>query len=260
MALLLVDIGNTHTVFALWKEGMIAAKWRMATNPNRTEDEYAVWLLQLLQREALPPEKVQAVVIGSVVPQADFCIRRFSEKYLNITPLVVGQAGVKTGVTVRLPKPQEVGADRLLNALAAWHTYRSAAVVVDFGTATTFDVVSRNGEYVGGVIAPGIQLSLQALHAAAAKLPNIAIAKPEKAIGTSTEGAMQSGIYYGYIGLISGILGRISEEMTEPEGVKVIATGGLAPLFSEAVERIDVLEPDLTLQGLKLIYDMNYNV
>lgn len=254
--LLLIDAGNTHTVFAVWKDTAVTARWRLSTHANRTEDEYAVWLLQLMRHAGIAQEDIEAAVIGSVVPQADFSMRRFVEKYFNLSPLMVGDPGIKTGVEVILPRPQEVGADRLVNALAAWRLYGGPAIVVDFGTATTFDVINGRGHYIGGIIAPGIHLSLQALHVAAAKLPNIAVARPEKIIGTSTEQAMQSGIYYGYAGLIDGIIGRLRQECGAQ--AKTIATGGLAPLFAEAAAAIDVLEPDLTLRGLKYIYDLNH--
>jgi len=255
--LLAIDAGNTNTVFAVFDGEKLAGQWRISTDANRTADEYAVWLLQLMQLTGIKQSTVKAAILASVVPQTWFALRTLCRTYFHTELLIVGQPGVKTGVGVKVDRPSEVGADRIVNAAAAWRRYKQPLIVVDFGTATTFDVVNEKGDYIGGVIAPGINLSLAALHKAAAKLPNVAITKPAKVIGTETVGAMQSGIYYGYVGLIEGIVARIREEYGQ-KAMKVIATGGLAPLYAKATSVIEHLEPDLTIVGLKEIYQMNH--
>ena len=253
--LLAIDAGNTNTVFAIFEGEILKGQWRMATDARRTADEYGVWLAQLMPLENMSVKDITAGVLGSVVPQANFSFRQLAKKYFGADLIVVGDPQVKVGIEVKIDRPSEVGADRLLNALAAWKRYKKALVIVDFGTATTFDVVCEKGNYVGGVIAPGVNLSLEALHRAAAKLPNIAVERPQKVIGTATVPAMQSGIYFGYVGLIEGILSRIQTEFGKP--MEVIATGGLAPLFARATAAIQHLEPDLTIHGLKEIYALN---
>jgi type III pantothenate kinase len=257
--LLAIDAGNTNTVFAVYDGDEVVAQWRLATDPRRTADEYAVWLQSLMQLKALDPSRIRAGIIATVVPQTLFALRMLMRHYFGAEALVVGEEGVDIGIRVVLDRPREVGADRLVNAVAAWTQYKQALVILDFGTATTFDVVDGDGAYIGGVIAPGIQLSMEALHRAAAKLPNVAVARPEKVIGGCTESAMQSGIYFGYLSLIEGIVSRIRAEYAEkrPDLMKIIATGGLAPLFAAGTEVIEALDTDLTIAGLKFIYERN---
>jgi type III pantothenate kinase len=249
--LLAVDIGNTNTVFALCEGERTLAHWRISTDHKRTADEYTVWLLALLQQGGFSKEQIDYVAIASVVPDAVFNLKTLARQLTHADPLIIGNGSVKLDMEVLIDNPHELGADRLVNAYAAWRKYRAALVVVDFGTATTFDVVSASGAYMGGVIAPGVNLSLEALQRAAARLHGVAIAHPQKVIGTHTTGAMQSGIYFGYLSMIEGIVARIAGEM----GVKpkVIATGGLAPLYAEAGEAIDLVDADLTIEGIRLI-------
>ncbi len=253
--LLAIDVGNTNVVFAVFDGEKIAGQWRISSDSRRTSDEYGVWLLQVMERAGLDPKKINGAVVASVVPQTLFDLRMLAKNYFGAELLIIGAPGTNCGIAAKIDNPREVGADRLVNAYAAWQRYKQALIVVDFGTATTFDVVSGAGEYVGGVIAPGVNLSLETLHKAAAKLPNVGIIPPEKAIGTNTVGAMQSGIYYGYAGLIEGITSRIKAEYGAP--MKVIATGGLASLYAKACSAIEHLEPDLTIWGLKELYELN---
>lgn len=255
--LLVIDVGNTNVVFAVFDGDKIAGQWRISTDAKRTSDEYGVWLTQVLEHSQISPESITGAVVSSVVPQTLFDLRQLTRRYFNTELMVIGdpRLKLKTGVGVKIDNPAEVGADRLVNAYAAWSRYKKPLIVVDFGTATTFDVVSKDGDYIGGVIAPGINLSLDALHRAAAKLPNVAISRPDKVIGTNTIGAMQSGIYYGYVGLVEGIVSRIKTEYNS--SMLVIATGGLASLYAKACPVIEHVDPDLTIHGLKQLYDMN---
>ena len=255
--LLVIDAGNTNVVFAVFKADKLLGQWRISTDAKRTADEYGVWLTQVLEHAGIKPSGIKGAVLASVVPQAIFDLRQLAKRYFNCELMVISdpRLKLKIGIKVLIDNPSEVGSDRLVNACAAWTRYKNALIVVDFGTATTFDVVSNQGYYIGGVIAPGVNLSLDALHRAAAKLPTVAIQKPEKAIGTNTIGAMQSGIYYGYVGLIEGICTRIKAE--HGKEMKVIATGGLASLYAKATPMIEHLEPDLTILGLKELYEMN---
>lgn len=253
--LLVIDVGNTNVVFAVFDGEKLAGQWRISTDARRTSDEYGVWLTQVLAHSGIKAKEITGAVAASVVPQALFDLRQLAKRYFNTELLIIGDPRIKTGIGVKIDNPREVGADRLVNAFAAWGKYKQALIVVDFGTATTFDVVNSEGNYIGGVIAPGVNLSLDALHKAAAKLPNVAVARPSKVIGTNTIGAMQSGIYYGYVGLIDGIVARIKSE--QGQTMKVIATGGLASLYARACPVIESLEPDLTIYGLKELYEMN---
>lgn len=250
--LLAIDVGNTHTCFAVFSGEVMAAQWRLSTNPERTADEYAVLIDRLCEMQAVRKSGIEAVMLSCVVPQTVFQLKKFSRDYIGCEARVVGEAGMVPDMQLAVDTPQEVGADRLVNAFAARTLYGNGVVVLDFGTATTFDVVDGNGVYCGGVIAPGIQLSLQALHKAAAKLPNVAVARPASVIGRNTVSAMQSGVYYGYMGMIDGIILRIRAESATP--MQVIATGGLAPLFAQDSEAIDILDGDLTMQGLYLLH------
>ncbi len=252
--LLAVDAGNTNVVFAVHDGTEWRGRWRIATRPDRTSDEYAVWLLALLQHTGLRPADIDHCVIGTVVPAALYNLRRLAREWFATEPLIA-RAGVDWGFEIRVDRAGEVGADRLLNALASHHHYRGPLVVIDFGTATTFDVVDRDGSYIGGVIAPGINLSIEALHRAAARLPRIGIGRPQAVIGRDTVAAMQSGIYWGYVGLIEGIVTRIRTEHEAP--LKVIATGGLAPLFAEGTPVIERIDSDITLEGLRLLAERN---
>lgn len=250
--LLAIDIGNTNTVFALCDETSTRHQWRIRTEAQRTADEYAVWLFTLMQEFGFARDSITGAVMASVVPEANFSMEQFTKTYLNITPLMITNGLVDGGMKVLIDNPRELGADRLINAIAAWDMHKEAMIIVDFGTATTFDVVSAQGDYCGGVIAPGINLSLDALHRAATKLHGVAIKAPKQVVGTNTTTAMQSGIYFGYAGLIEGIVARIKLE--RGEGMKVIATGGLAPLYASATKAIDEVNEDLTIHGLRVLY------
>jgi type III pantothenate kinase len=253
--LLAVDAGNTNVVFAVHDGREWRGRWRIATRPDRTSDEYAVWLLTLMQHAGLKPADVSRAVIGTVVPAALYNLRRLCRDWFSCEPLIA-RSLLDWGFAIRVDRPQEVGADRLLNALAAHHHYSGPLIVIDFGTATTFDVVDRDGAYLGGVIAPGINLSIEALHRAAARLPRIGIGRPQAAIGRDTVSAMQSGIFWGYVGLIEGIVGRVRAER-EDARLKVIATGGLAPLLAEGTTVIERVDQDITLEGLRLLAERN---
>lgn len=253
--LLTIDVGNTNSTFAVFQNESIIAEWRLSTNAQRTSDEYAGVLFPLMAQEGIAQGAVSGVILSSVVPAAVLPIKRFCAKYFALQPLVVGEAGVETGIQVVIDQPAEAGADMLVNAVAAWERHHKAMIIVDFGTATTFQVTNDKGDFVGGVIAPGINLSIEALHMAAAALPSVEVADPGKVIGTNTVGAIQAGIFYGYLGLIEGIVQRIQQEARND--MLVIATGGLAPLFAEASPVIHRVEQDLTMHGLHLIYHRN---
>jgi len=253
--LLAIDAGNTNIVFAVFDGEKLLGKWRLSTDISRTSDEYAIALLELFKLEDLDLLKIDAVVIASVVPQHNFALKSFCSDYLSKKPIMVDSKKIKTGITIKLNESSEVGADRIVNSLAAYKIYKKDAIILDFGTATTFDVISSKGDYLGGVIAPGIDLSIKSLHRAAAKLPEIAVKKPTKIIGKTTVSAMQSGIFFGYLGLIEGITERIKKEYGKK--MIIIATGGLATLFHGATDSINYLEPDLTIIGLKEIYKLN---
>jgi len=254
--LLAIDAGNTNLVFALVDEGEIRARWRIATDPRRTADEYAVWLHQLLELEGHAKADVDAVIIGTVVPRALHNLEVLSSKYFHVKPLVAGQGEAAWPLQLDVDEPQNVGADRALNAIAAHAKYPGDLIVIDFGTATTFDAVDSSGAYKGGIIAPGINLSIDALVNAAAMLPRVAIEAPEDAtvIGRTTESQMIIGIYWGYVALIEGLTERMKREIGRP--VTVVATGGLATLFDKHTKVFDAVEPDLTIQGLSLLHDM----
>ena len=251
---LLIDCGNTNVVFAVHDGTQYRGTWRIATEPQRTSDEYAVWLFGLFNLGAIDRRAIRTAVIGTVVPVALYHLRRLVRDWFTIEPLIARPA-LDWGFPIRLDRPEEVGADRLLNALAAHATYRGPLVVIDFGTATTFDVVDAEGGYCGGVIAPGINLSIEALHHAAARLPRIGIGRPQSVIGRGTVAAMQSGIYWGYVGMIEGLVARISAEFGQR--LRVVATGGLASLLAEGTTVIERIDPDLTLDGLRLLADRN---
>ncbi|MCX8506154.1 MAG: type III pantothenate kinase [Alphaproteobacteria bacterium] len=258
--LLAIDAGNTNIVFALIKDDKVLQTWRSATDIHRTADDYGVWLTQLMAIEKIDRTAITEAIIATVVPETLFSLKQFCRRYCKTEPMVIGDGQITLPCRVLIDNPEELGADRLVNAIAAHRRYHGPLIVVDFGTATTFDCVNENGDYIGGVIAPGINLSLQALYQAAAKLPRIAIKQPRKILATNTINAMQSGIFWGYIGLIEGVLSRLIAELSEKSNPsvgklkqKIIATGGLAPLFSEATQIFDHIDPELTLFGLSEI-------
>ncbi|HYM63031.1 MAG TPA: type III pantothenate kinase [Thermoanaerobaculia bacterium] len=249
--LLVVDVGNTNIVLGMYHEEELVSSWRLATARDRTSDEYGILARQFIGEHL---ETLEGAIVASVVPPLNSVIRAMIEKYFDIEPLFV-EPGVKTGIAVHVDNPNEVGADRIVNAVAAHHLYGGPAVIVDFGTATTFDLVSADACYLGGVIAPGLTISAEALFARAARLPRVDIRRPPTVIGTNTIVNMQAGIYFGYLGLVDGILARMKREV--PDVKKVIATGGLASLLAEDSEHIDEVDTDLTLKGLKITYDRN---
>lgn len=252
--LLAIEQGNTNTLFAVHDGSSWIAQWRAATHSSRTADEYAVWLSQLLGMAGLQLGVFDACIVSSVVPQSIFNLRNLSRRYLHVEPLIVGE-NVDLGIPVRIDKPSEAGADRLVNAIGAHVEYPGDLIVIDSGTATTFDIVAADGGFEGGVIAPGINLSMEALHQAAARLPRVAIRQPQRVIGTDTVGAMQSGVFYGYVALIEGLITRIKAERGVP--LTVIATGGVASLFQGTTMGIDHFDSDLTIRGLLEIHRRN---
>lgn len=248
------DVGNTNVVAGIFEGDRLLTSWRLRTIHGATEDELGLVLSGLLERDGIEPATVSAAVLACVVPPLTDTLRDAIAGTFGTDPLVV-RPGVRTGMRLRYDHPEEIGADRIVNALAAWERVRGAAVVVDFGTSTNFDCVSPEGDFLGGVIAPGPRMSAEALYRTAARLPRVDVAKPERAIGRSTVGAMQSGLYHGYVGLVDGILDRIVEEMDASP--RVLATGGLAALFAEASRHVDEVVPELTLEGLRLLHERN---
>jgi len=252
--LLVIDCGNTNVVFAVSDNGGWRGIWRIRTEAQRTSDEYGVWLMTLLEHVGLKRDDISGAVIGTVVPAALYHLRGMCRDWFNIEPLVA-RSTLDWGFDIRVVNPAEVGADRLLNTLAGHRRFGGPLIIVDFGTATTFDVVDKDGAYLGGVICPGVNLSLEALHQAAAQLPRIGIARPQAVIGRQTVPAMQSGVYWGYVAMVEGLVARIRAEYGGP--MKVIATGGLAPLVAEGTMLIEQIEPDLTLHGLRMLAERN---
>ncbi|MCP4605570.1 MAG: type III pantothenate kinase [Proteobacteria bacterium] len=252
--LCVIDIGNTHTVIGLYKEDEILKRWRLRTDSQRTTDEWGLVLKSLFELADLEIKNVLAVTISSVVPQAIHTLTRASIRYFGTEPLVIGP-GTKTGLAIRYDNPREVGADRVVNAVAAYSQVKKACIVVDFGTATTFDCISEKGEYLGGAISPGIGTALDALVTHAAKLPRVEIGKPRNAIGRNTAESMQSGVLYGYVSMVDGLVARLGKEIGGD--VAVIATGGLAGVIAAESSTIERVDPNLTLEGLRLIYRRN---
>ncbi len=252
--LLAIDVGNTNIVFGVFKGDKLEASWRAETDVHRMPDEYAMFLKNVLEAHNLRFADLTGCIIASVVPPLTGIMQEIAERYLSRTALVVG-AGIKTGVRIRTDNPAEVGADRVVNALATQRIYGGPAVVIDFGTATTFDAVSRDGDYLGGAIAPGIATAAEALFLRAAKLPRIELVAPPRVIGTNTPHSMQSGVMFGYVGLVEGMVARFRRELG-PE-MKVIATGGLAPVIARETSVIEIVNSDLTLHGLRMIYEIN---
>jgi len=250
--LLAIDSGNTNVVFAVFDGAALRGSWRASSDAKRTADEYAVWLTQLMALEDLGPGDIDGAIIASVVPPTVYALKKLCNAYFQVEPLMVGEAEVDLGLAINA---NQVGADRLVNAVAGHAKYPGALVIVDFGTATSFDVVGSKGSYEGGVLAPGVNLSVEALYQASAQLPRIAVKRPEQVVGKATIPAMQSGLYWGYVSMVDGVVARIKDETGWD--MTVIATGGLAPLFTEACTSIDHSEPDLTMRGLALIHDAN---
>lgn len=255
--LLCIDTGNTNSVFSIWDGERFLCHWRISTDHRRTADEYFVWLGSLMAVHRLDVP-IDACVISSTAPRVVFNLRVLCNRYFDTRPLVVGKPDCALPVAPRVDPGASVGPDRLANAVSAFDRHGGDVVVVDFGTATNFDVVDSDGAYIGGVIAPGVNLSLEALHMAAAALPHVDVTMPERAIGTNTVACIQSGVFWGYIGLIDGIIRQIRSERPRP--LKVVATGGLAPLFDQGFDLFDSVEDDLTIHGLRLIHDYNREV
>lgn len=250
--LLAIDAGNTNITFAVFDNADRKALWRIKTDAARTADEYVSFLQPLFALQHIDMRSIDDVIISSVVPDANFSLRMLCHQAFEIRPLFIGKDIVDTGIKVKIDKPEELGADRLVNTAAINAYYKTPALVVDFGTATTFDIVDSEGAFIGGVIAPGVNLSLNALHMAAAKLPKVSISRPPKVIATNTVTAMQSGVYWGYVGLVKGMIEKMESELGQK--LTVIATGGLSSLFKESIDSIEIIDEDLTLKGLLTIY------
>ena len=252
--LLCIDTGNTNTVFSIWEGTRFLAHWRIRTDHRRTADEYYVWLSTLIAVQKFELQ-IDACIISATAPRVVFNLRVLCNRYFDTRPLVVGKPECLLPVAPRVDEGTVIGPDRLVNTVGAFNRHGPDLIVVDFGTATTFDVVAEDGAYIGGVISPGVNLSLEALHMGAASLPHVDVTMPAHVIGTNTIACIQSGIYWGYIGLVEGIVGRIRAE--RGVAMKIIATGGLAPLFDQGFDLFDAVEEDLTMHGLRLIYDFN---
>ncbi|MAB11055.1 type III pantothenate kinase [Hyphomonas sp.] len=253
--LLAIDVGNTNTVFGIHDGKEWVNQWRSATDPTKTADDHAAWLWRLADMHGADLSLINGCVISTVVPQAVFNFRNLARRYLNVEPMFIGDPDLKTGMEIRIRRPEQVGADRIVSALGAHKKYPGNLIVIDSGTATTFDVVAEDGAFEGGIISPGINLSVKALHDAAAQLPRIAIQRPPHVIGQDTISAMQSGVFWGYIDLIDGLVNRIKEEYGKP--MSVVATGGVASLFEGASETINHYDQDLLIRGLLEIYRLN---
>ena len=262
--LLVIDCGNTNTGFAVFDNNSCIGKWRTSTNPNRTADEYAVWLTQLLALKSLSIKDINSIIIANVVPETEFNLQHLCEQYFCLHPMIVGDKDLDLGIDIHIDEPGELGADRIVNAVGANDLYKGPLIIIDFGTATTFDITESDGSYAGGLIVPGINLSLEALYNAASRLPRITIEPQPKSktsndtysiIGKSTKTAMRSGIFWGYIGLIEGIIERVKAEYNIP--MQTVATGGLAPVFAGSTSAIDFVDQDITIHGLVLIHKRN---
>ncbi|MCB9759373.1 MAG: type III pantothenate kinase [Alphaproteobacteria bacterium] len=253
--LLVIDVGNTNIVLGLMQGSEVLHQWRISTT-TRTTDEFGLTVLQLLAHREVPAAAVTGVIVSCVVPSTLYAIQKASRRYLNHTPLVVGR-GLKTGMRVRTDNPREVGSDRIVNAVAAVERWSAPLVVVDFGTATTFDCVNGEGEYVGGAIAPGLRISAEALFMRTSKLPRVEVARPRRAIGTNTVASMQSGLFFGYVGLVDHLARTCKAELAGGEPVRCVATGGFSNLIGRACEEIDDVDEHLTLRGLSMLFDLN---
>ncbi len=252
--LLCIDIGNTNIVLGVYRGEKLVAHWRISTDHRKMPDEYGILLLNLLSCEQIGIEEIDDVILASVVPPVADRLLEMLRQYTGISPLVVGQ-GLRTGIAIRYDSPRDVGADRIVNAVAAYRLYGAPACIVDFGTATTFDALSAQGEYLGGAIAPGVLVAAEALFQRTAKLPRVDLQRPPHAIGVNTVDAMRSGILFGYVGLVEGLVTRFRRELGE--NMRVIATGGLARLIARETAVIEHVDPWLTLKGLRLIYELN---
>ncbi|MGA1845980.1 type III pantothenate kinase [Deferribacter abyssi] len=255
--ILAIDIGNTNIVLGVFYNNKLIANFRLATDYLKTTDEYASIIMLLMEKNNINVKDFRGVIISSVVPSLIYTFSKLCRKYLNSDPMIVGP-GVKTGVKINIENPKEVGADRIVNAAAVISMYGYPSIIVDFGTATTFDVIDKNGSYVGGLICPGIKLSIKALHTGTAKLPEVEIEKTDRIVGSNTIRSIQSGIYYGYLSMVDGIIERIIDELKcDTEKLSVITTGGLGSIFVEESKYLQVYEPNLTLEGLRIIYEKN---
>jgi type III pantothenate kinase len=252
--LLAIDIGNTNIAIGVFEDERLRAAWRLGTDVHKLEDEYASVFLNLLSLKGLAFADIDCAIISSSVPPLVTVFEGLCQRYFEVSPMIVGP-GTKTGVRIAIDNPREVGADRVVNAAAGHRLYGGPLIVIDFGTATTLDAVSEEGDYLGGAIAPGVGISAEALFEHAAKLPRVELVRPQKAIGRNSVSAMQSGIIFGYVGLIEGIVARMRKELGG--SAKVIATGGLADVICRETDIVDALEPDLTLVGLRLVYELN---
>lgn len=253
--LLVLDVGNTNTVCGIYKNDKLINYWRMASDRTRSSDEFGMTILNFFNTAEIKNQEIKAIILSSVVPDLIYPLEHMGRKYFNIKPIVV-RAGVKTGLNIKMDNPKEVGADRIVNAVAATHFYGCPLVIIDFGTATTYCAIDRHGDYIGGCIAPGVKISTQALYERAAQLPKIELERPKRIIGRNTIEGMQSGIVNGYMGQVDYLIKEFKKEMNCPEA-KAIATGGLARLIAKECEQVDVIDSMLTLKGLKIIYDLN---
>ena len=253
--LLAIDVGNTNTVFSIFSENKKLAEWRCSTSEERTADEYFVWLKSLMELNKFNTNNIADVIFSSVVPKVGFNLRILSDRYFKCRPLVISKDECKLPIRVEVDQGTNVGSDRIVNTAGAFDRYKGNLIIIDFGTATTFDVVGKDGAYLGGAIAPGVSVSIKALHDAAAALPYVDVSMPNNVIGKNTKDCIQSGVFWGYIGLIEGIIGKIRADFSY--NMTTIATGGLAPLFGRETKVFDFIDLDITMHGLNVIYNFN---
>lgn len=253
--LLAIDVGNTNSKFAVFDGDKLLSQFRLRTEPKRTADEYAAWLTQLMQLQGFDPTSIKGAILASVVPAVNLHLRRLCETYFNTKLLIVGEPDVDLGIKVLIDRPQDAGADRLVGVIAAYKRHGGPLISIDFGSATTFDLIDKDGNFIGGVLAPGVELTIESFYLMTARLPRIRVEKPAKVIGKATVPAMQSGIFWGYVGLIESLIKRIRAEYGEP--MKVVATGGLATVFKDEIGLFDAIEPDLMSLGLLEIWRHN---